>query len=260
MRNQTGAGIVDCKKALEESGDDIDKALDILRKKGIAKASKRMDNEANEGVVKVGVDADGQNGFILEVNCETDFVAKNKDFQKTVDDIFRKMKEASPADIEEVKGLVMSEGTVGEVVDNLSGTIKEKIVLGKYEKISGETVGAYSHMGGKIGVLVSLDKPGEDDLAREIAMQVAAVDPEYIKPEDVPQDKIDKEKSIYREELIKEGKKEEIIDKIIEGKINKYFEEICLINQEYIKDDKQKVSDILGDANVSQMVRYSLGS
>ena len=145
-----------------------------------------------------------------------------------------------------------------DVLDNLSGTIGEKLGIKAFAKLSGKTVAAYSHLGGKIGVLVSLDIEGKADLARDIAMQVAAADPKYIKAEDVPVEETDKEKEIYKENLLKEGKPAEIIKKILEGKIKKYYEEVCLIEQEYIKDDKQRVKDILSEVKVEKIIRYSL--
>ncbi|HMB65643.1 MAG TPA: translation elongation factor Ts [Patescibacteria group bacterium] len=258
LREKTGAGIVDCKNALQEADNDMDKAVEILRKKGIAKAYKRSDKEANEGVIKVDTNDDHTRGYILEVNSETDFVAKNQDFQDFANKVLELIKQKEPADLEELKSLEMDKGTVQEELDNLSGVIKEKMTLGKFEILEGATVGAYSHMGGKIGVLVSLDQAGQKDLATDVAMHIAASNPKYIKPEDVPQEEVDKEKDVYREELKQEGKPEEIIEKILEGKINKYYEEICLNKQEFIKEEKKKVEEILGEAKVEKFLRYSL--
>ena len=258
LRNKTGAGIADCKKALDEADGDIEKAVEILRKKGIAKAAKRGDREACEGIIKIGVNADNNEGYILEVNSETDFVARNEQFQDFADKILEIIKTKKPANLEELTGSDMEHGSVKENLDTLSGTIGEKLDVKRFDILSSGTVSAYSHMGGRIGVLVALDKPGKADLARDIAMQIAADNPKYIAPEEVPEEEINKEKEIYTEQLKKEGKPENIIEKILEGKINKYFEEVCLNKQEYIKDDKKKVEDVLDGAKVEKFIRYSL--
>jgi len=258
LRNKTGAGIVDCKKALEEAKGDLEKAVEILRKKGIAKAAKRGDREANQGVIKVATNESGNEGYIVEVNAETDFVVRNEQFQKFVDNVFDIIKKKKPANLDELFKLGMESSTVKDNLDNLSGVIGEKLDIKRCEILTGSTVAAYSHMGGKIGVLVALDQENQSELAYDIAMQIAAANPKYIFPEDVSVKEIDKEKEIYREQLIKEGKPENIIDKILPGKINKYFEEVCLVKQEYIRDDKKRVSDILGGSQVERFVRYSL--
>lgn len=258
LREKTGAGIVDCKKALEEAGQDIDQAVEFLRKKGIAKAYKRSDNEAVEGIIKVAVNEKGDTGYILEINSETDFVAKNENFQKFADKVLELLKEKEPASKEELEAFPGEKGSIKEELDNLSGVIGEKLQIKRFDILKGATVAAYSHMGGRIGSLVSLDKEGEGELATEIAMQVAATNPKYLNPEEVPAEEVEKEKEVYRQELAEQGKPAEIIEKIIEGKIGKYFEEICLTKQEYIKDDKKKVEDILGETKVEKYTRYSL--
>ena len=258
LRERTGAGIVDCQKALEESGNDIEKAVEILRKKGIAKAAKRGDREANEGVIMIEVNEQGNEGYILEMNSETDFVAKNEKFQQFVKKVLEIIKSNKPQNKEELMKIKMDDTNVQESLANLSGTIGEKLDIKKCEVLSGATVAAYSHMDGRIGALVSLDQPQKNEIAYDIAMQVAASNPKYIVPEDVDNKEIEKEKEIYRAQLLKEGKPENIIDKILEGKINKYFTEVCLAKQEYIKDDKKKVEDILKGAKVEKFIRYSL--
>jgi elongation factor Ts len=258
LREQTGAGIVDCKKALEESEGDIENAVEILRKKGISKASKRSNKEANEGTIKVDVNQEGNEGYIMQINSETDFVAKNEEFQKMADEIMKAIKENKPQNIDELLNLSLEEGTVREKVDNISGVIKEKIVLNRYELLQVPTVGCYSHMNGTIGVLVGLDVPGKNELAKDLAMHIAAANPQYIKPEDVPAEILEKEKDIHREQLKQENKPEEIMERIIEGKINKYYEENCLLKQEFIKDEEKKIEDLLGEAKINKFIRYSL--
>jgi len=266
LRNKTGAGISDCKKALDEAGGDIEKAVEVLRKKGIAKAAKRGDREACEGIIKIGVNADNNEGYILEVNSETDFVARNEQFQDFADKILEIIKTKKPANIKELMSSDMESCSVKESLDTLSGTIGEKLDIKKFDILtSSGAVAAYSHMGGRIGVLVALgrgDRPSSSasihELARDIAMQIAAANPRYVAPDEVPEEEINKEKEIYTEQLKKEGKPENIIEKILEGKVNKYFEEVCLIKQEYIKDDKKKVEDVLDGAQVEGFIRYSL--
>ncbi len=258
LRDKTGAGIVDCKKALEDAGGDIEKAVEILRKKGIAKAAKRGDRAVCEGIIKIAVNKESNEGYIVEVNAETDFVVRNEKFQQFAEKILELAKNKKPKNKEELLALEMENGTVRENLDSLSGVIGEKLDIGRCDFISAKTVAAYSHMGGRIGALIALDKENESELARDIAMQVAASDPKYIYPEDVAKEEIEKEKEIYRVQLLKEGKPEQIIDKILPGKLDKYFGKICLVKQEYIKDDKKTVQDILKGVKVEKFIRYSL--
>lgn len=259
LRNKTGAGIVDCQEALAEADNDMEKAIEILRKKGITKAAKRSSREIKEGVIKVITNKAGNEGCMVEVNAETDFVARNEQFQQFADKVLAIVKNKKPASREELMKLKMDSGTVKENLDNLSGVIGERLDIKQCETVSSSgTVAAYAHMGGKIGVLAALDKAGEEILAHDIAMQIAAANPRYIFTQDVPEEEISKEKEIYRAQLLKEGKPENIIDKILIGKINKYLEEVCLVKQEYIKDDKKKVEDILGEVKVEKFIRYSL--
>jgi elongation factor Ts len=258
LREMTGAGMTDCQKALVEAGNDINKAVEILRKKGISKAAKRLDRDTNEGVVKVAVNEAKNEAYIVEVNSETDFVARNEKFQTLADQILELIKTKKPATVEELSSLPMAEGTVQENLDNLSGTIGEKLAIKRLEIVSGATVAAYSHLGGKIGVLVALDQAGQEVVAGDVAMQIAAANPKYILSSEVNAEELEKEKEIYKEQLIKEGKPAEMVDKIVEGKMGKYYSEVCLTEQEYIKDDKKKVKDILGGAKVLKFARYSL--
>jgi elongation factor Ts len=258
LREMTGAGMVDCKKALDESGNDLDKAVELLRKKGISKAAKRTDREANEGVIKVAVNDAGTEAYILELNSETDFVSRNEKFQAFAETLLNLAKENKPADLAALMALPLEGGTAQEALDNLSGTIGEKMAVKRFEILSGATVAAYSHLGGKIGVLVALDAAGKGELAADIAMQVAAANPKYLVPSEVDPGEMEREKEIYKEQLLKEGKPAAMIDKIVEGKMGKYYSEVCLTEQEYIKDDKKKIKDILGGANIIKFVRYSL--
>jgi len=260
LRDKTGCGISDCKTALEESNGDIDKAGEILRKKGIAKAAKRADREAGEGIILAGVNEAGTEGYMLEVNSETDFVARNEKFQEFTNKVFAVLKTEKPSSVDGLLSVAMDGSTVKEQLESFSGVIGEKLEIRNAKVLQNEagTVGSYIHMGGKMGILISLDKPGQKELAIDIAMQVAAANPKYLKPEDVPAEELAKEKDIYREQLKNEGKPEEMIEKILAGKINKYYGEVCLIKQEYIKDDKKKVEEVLGEVGVVEFVRFSL--
>lgn len=258
LREQSGAGITDCKKALDEANGDLDKAIEILRKKGISKAAKRIGREANEGIIKFSINEDNTKAYMIEVNSETDFVARNEKFQDFVEEVLQVMKNTNPRTLEDLMSSPMKDSSVKEELESLSGVIGEKLAIENFSIIEGETVAGYLHMGGKLGILVSLDTKDKVELASEVAMHIAASNPMYISPEEVPAEKVEKEKEIYREQLEKEGKPAEIIDKIIVGKVNKYYEEVCLNKQDYIKDEKQKVEQFLKDVKVLKFVRFSL--
>jgi elongation factor Ts len=258
LREMTGAGMVDCKKALDEAAGDLNKAVEILRKKGIAKAAKRTDRETNEGVVMISVNDDATEGYMVEVNSETDFVSRNEKFQDFTKQILEVVKTAKPAVLEELLAAPFSDNTLKESLETLSGVIGEKLDIKRLAIVEGKSVTAYSHLGGRIGVLVAFDKEVDQAIADDIAMQVAAANPKYLVSSEVPSEELDKEKEIYRVLLLKEGKPEEMIEKILEGKTAKYYSEVCLTEQEYIKDDKKKVKDILGGATITKFVRFSL--
>ena len=258
LREMTGAGMVDCKKALDEAAGDLNKAVEILRKRGIAKAAKRTDRETNEGVVAISVNSEATEGYMVEVNSETDFVSRNDKFQEFTKQILELVKANKPADLETLLATPFGESTVKESLDNLSGVIGEKLDIKRLAVVSGATVAAYSHLGGRMGVLVALDQAGKTDIAMDVAMQVAAANPKYLLPSEVTTEELDKEKEIARELLLKEGKPAEMIEKILEGKMGKYYSEVCLTEQEYIKDDKKKVKDILGGVTITKFVRFSL--
>ncbi len=259
LRDKTGAGMVDCKKALEEASGDMDAAIEILRKRGIAKAAKRGDRQAEEGVIKLAVNETASEGYMVEVNAETDFVVRNDKFQQFVGNLLELAMKSKTASRDALESLAMDGATVREALDNLSGVIGEKLAIKDVAMLGPSgTVSGYSHMDGRIGVLVALDKPDMGDLARDIAMQVAAANPRFVSREEIPAEEIEKEKEIYREQLKKENKPDNIIDKIIGGKLGKFYSDICLVDQEYIKDDKKKVKDILGDVKVEKFIRFSL--
>jgi len=258
LREMTGAGIVDCKKALVEANNDLEKAVDILRKKGISKAAKRGDRETTEGLVKLAISPAGDEAYAFELTSETDFVSRNDKFQAFADEVMALILSERPADLVSLLALPMTQGNVQENLASLSGTIGEKMDITRYAVVKGASLAAYSHLGGKLGVLVALDTADKNDLAMDVAMQVAAANPKYLESSEVKQEDMDREKDIYREQLLKEGKPAEMIEKILEGKMSKYYSEVCLVEQEYIKDDKKKVKDILGDVKILAFVRFSL--
>lgn len=262
LRERTGAGMADCQKALVEANGDMEMAVDILRKKGIAKAAKRGERETNQGIIKMMISEDHKNGYLLEVNAETDFVARNQQFQDFVNETMELLMSAEPKNLAELLALTMnSHETVGDTLAHLSGVIGEKLAIKRCDILTSDgTVGGYVHANSAIGVLVALDKADLEEIANNVAMQIAASNPCYIAPEDVDPQELDKEKEIYRAQLIAEGKPEEMIEKILLGKANKYFEEVCLIKQEYVKDEKMKVEQILNGAKVEKFIRYSLNS
>ena len=261
LREKHGASISDCKTALEESGGNLEQAAEILRKKGIVKAAKRADREAGEGVILAGINEAATEGYMVEVNSETDFVARNEQFQNFARQIFELVKNKKPATLAELLLLPLDGSSVRERIESLSGVIGEKLSVKRMAVIAGNTVASYIHAGGKIGVLVSLDKPNQLELAQNLAMQVAAANPKYLDINEAQTkgaEEIASEKEIYGEQLKAENKPESMWDKIIAGKLQKYFQEVCLTEQEYVKDDKRKVKEILGEVKVTEFVRYSL--
>jgi len=265
LRKMTGAGMLDCKKALEETNGDFDKAIDILRKKGQKIASKRAEREATEGAVIAITNKEKTKGALIVLNCETDFVAKNDDFVKFAYSIAEAALEKMPADLDQLKELTIDGKKIGEEVTTQSGVIGEKIELSFYASQESPYVISYIHPGNKLATLVALNKSGvELQVAKDVAMQVAAMSPVSVNKDDVPQDVIDKELEIGREMALQEGKPEAIVDKIAEGKLNKFFKENTLLNQQFIKDSKISVSDYLKqedkELTVNSFVRFALNN
>jgi elongation factor Ts len=265
LRKQTGAGMMDCKKALVEAEGDFDKAIEILRKKGQKVAEKRSDRDANEGAVLAATDASGKFGAVISLNCETDFVAKNEDFVSTAQTILNVAIENKPSSLEELKGLKFNDSmTIEEKITEEVGKIGEKIELGEYETVSAEKVIAYIHPGNKTATLVGLNKDGDEVAAagKNVAMQVAAMAPVALDADSVSDEIKERELEIGREQAKKEGKPEQIIDKIAEGKLHKYYKENTLLNQQFFVDNKLDVKGYLksvdGDLTVTDFKRSSL--
>lgn len=262
LRKVTSAGMMDCKNALKEAGGNFDKALEIIREKGKLIASKRADREAAEGVVLAKVSEDKSLGAMVVLNCETDFVAKNENFIAFADGILDVALKENPDNLESLSELKPDGRTVGQQITEQTGVIGEKLDLSFYAKIEAETVVAYIHPGNKLATLVGFNKANvENQVARDIAMQVAAMAPIAVDKEAIPQEAIDKELEFAREKFRKEGKPEAMLDKIAQGSLNKWFTEITLLNQAFIKDGKITVKEYLNqydkELKVTHFIRYA---
>ncbi len=285
LREITGAGVVDCKKALEEAQGNIDKAIEILRKKGMAKAEKKASRETREGLVTDFVTEDGKTGVLIEVNCETDFVARNDLFRK----LTRKLAEfiaknnefenIGTADVEKLKTAKMEDGrTVEEFVKEYIAKIGENIQIKRFVRFDSQNENekffTYIHPPGKIGVLLGVETDNDafkneevQNLIKDLTLQIAAMRPQYLVPEEIPEEILNKEKEIIAEEVRRQGKPEHIIPKIVEGKLSKFYEDVCLLKQPYIRDDKVKVEKLIKevskkvgkDIKVTRFARFEIG-
>ncbi len=253
LRKATGAGMMDCKKALQEAEGDFDKAVEVIRKKGQAIANKRADREASEGNVQAKVD--GSYGALISLNCETDFVAKNENFVKFSTTILDLAIAEKPADLEALKALPMEGKTVVEIITEQSGTIGEKLELAYFEYIEAEKVQAYNHFGNNLATLVGFNKAQvEEQVAKDVAMQIAAMSPVAVDKDDVPAEVIEQERKIGREKALQEGKPENIVDRIADGMVNKFLKEATLLNQEFTKDAKKTIGQYLKEADADLKV------
>lgn len=263
LRKTTGAGMMDCKKALTEADGDFDRAVQVIRERGQAIANKRADREATEGAVIAKVSADGKNGAIIALNCETDFVAKNDDFVALAHKICDVALTNLPADLEALLALDFDGKTLGEAVVAQSGITGEKMEIAYYDKVSAEFVQPYIHMGNKLATLIGFNQNGIDEVvAKDVAMQTAAMAPVAIDKADVPQNVIDEELAIGKEKARQEGKPEEMLDKIAQGRLGKFFKENTLLQQACVKDNKISIAQMLNNASagltVTAMKRYAL--
>ena len=250
LREKTGAGMLDCKKALEANDGNIESAVDWLREKGISKAAKKSDRIAAEGVAAIFVD--GNDAVILEMNSETDFVAQNEKFKELVDSVLKTLIKSDATTVEEALELPCEDGTVNDLIVSKTATIGEKLSLRRFAKVTkgdNETFGSYIHMGGKIAVLIVTENTSEE-VARDVAMHAAAMRPKYVKTTDVPAEEVAKEEEVLKEQAVNEGKPAEIAEKMVKGRINKFYKEICLEEQPFVKD---------GDINVKTYVKNNGG-
>ena len=264
LREKTGAGMMDCKKVLTETDGDIEKAIELLRERGIAKAAKKSDRIAAEGIVEAYVSEDGKVGAVVEVNSETDFVAKNDDFKQFVLDIAEQIVKENPADVEALlaqKSIKDSAKTVQEVLTEKIATIGENMSIRRFARFeSTGLVEKYIHGEGKIGVLVEVEN-GDSTLAKDICMQIAAARPEFLDRDSVPADRVEKEMEILKAQAMNEGKPAEIAEKMVQGRIGKFYGEICLVEQVFVKNGDMKVKDLLASkgAKVVRFTRFEKG-
>ena len=270
LRQQTGAGMMDCKKALTETNGDFEAAIDFLRKKGAKVAASRQDRESNEGVVIARTSADGKRGVIIELNCETDFVAKNAEFVAFANAIANVAVENAPASIEELGQLSidteLARVTIAEAIVDRTGKIGEKIGVSKYEVVDGEKVIAYIHGNYRLGVLVALSAnvAGADEAGKDVAMQIAAMNPVALDKDGVDATTIERELEIAKEQIRAEGKPEDMVEKIAAGKLNKFYKDSTLLNQEFVKDPSKNVAQFLSTVEkgltVTAFKRVALGA
>ena len=266
LRQQTGAGMMDCKKALTETNGDFEAAIDFLRKKGAKVAASRQDRESNEGVVIARSSADGKIGIIIELNCETDFVAKNADFVAFGNAIAEVAVANTPASVEELYALEIGGQKIGEAIIEKTGTIGEKIGVSKYEIVNGEKVVAYIHGNYRLGVLVALsaDAAGADEAGKDVSMQIAAMNPIAIDKDGVDATTVEREMAIAADVIRAEGKPEAMVEKIAAGKLNKFYKDSTLLNQEFVKDSSKTVAQFLNgvqkDLTVTAFKRVALGA
>ena len=264
LREKTGAGMMDCKKVLTETDGDMEKAIELLRERGIAKAAKKSGRVAAEGLVEAYISEDGKVGAIVEVNSETDFVAKNEEFKTFVMNVAKQVVEKNPKDVEDLlnqeatfeAGKTVNEALVGKIA-----TIGENLSIRRFARFeSNGLLESYIHGDGKIAVLIDMAK-GDKEVAKDLCMQIAAARPEYLNEQSVPAERVEKEKEILKVQTMNEGKPEAIAEKIVQGRIRKFFEEICLVDQIFVKDSNMKVSELLKqkDAEVVEFARFEKG-
>lgn len=261
LREKTGAGMMDCKKALVETNGDMEKAIDYLRENGISKAAKKAERIAAEGLSNIYIK--GNDAVVVELNSETDFVAKNAEFKELLDKIGNTILENNVTSMEEALNTKCGDETINDLIVNATAKIGEKISLRRFEKVTktdSQVFGSYLHMGGKISSLTIIEG-GNEEVARDVAMQAAAMRPQYINIESVPAEDLEREKAVIKEQVINEGKKPEFADKIVEGRIRKFYEETVLEEQAFIKDSGLTVKAYLENnkATLVKLVKYEVG-
>lgn len=261
LREKSGAGMLDCKKALEANDGNIEASIDWLREKGISKAAKKADRIAAEGLAAVLIE--GNKAVVVEVNSETDFVAKNEEFKGLVNTILKTIINSDAKTVEEALQLPTEEGTLNDVIVSKTATIGEKLSLRRFKKVEkkdSESFGEYIHMGGKIAVLTVVDN-ASSEVAKDVSMHAAAMRPKYVKRSDVPTEEIEKERVVLKEQAVNEGKPAEIAEKMVEGRINKYYKEICLEEQPFVKDSDINVKTYVANngGTITEMIRIEVG-
>ncbi len=264
LRKKTDAGMMECKKVLTETDGDMEKAIELLRERGITKAAKKADRIAAEGVVTAYISEDGKTGAVVEVNAETDFVAQNAEFREFAEDVAKQIVINNPKDVEELLGqLALSDTskTVKDVLTEKIAKIGENLSVRRFARFTSEgIVSKYIHGDGKIGVLISMEN-ADEVLAKDICMQIAAAKPEFINRDNVPAERLNKEMEILKVQAMNEGKPEAIAEKIVQGRLGKFYEEICLVDQAFVKNPDMKIKDLLASkkASVLEFVRFEKG-
>ena len=264
LREKTGAGMMDCKKVLTETDGDMEKAMELLRERGITKAAKKSERIAAEGLVECYVTEDQKVGAVVEVNAETDFVAKNEEFKTFVASVAKQVAMNNPKDVEELlnqKSILEPDKTVSEVLTSKIATIGENMHIRRFVRLTSDgLVEKYIHGEGKIGVLVAMEN-GDSALAKDVCMQIAAARPEYLDRASVPAEKVEKEMEILKAQAMNEGKPEQIAEKMVQGRIGQFYSEICLLEQEFVKDPDMKISKLLESkgATVTAFARLEKG-
>ncbi|MBE6159840.1 MAG: elongation factor Ts [Lactobacillales bacterium] len=261
LREKSGAGMLDCKKALEANNGDINASMDWLREKGISKAAKKADRIAAEGLAAILIN--GNDAAIVEVNSETDFVAKNEEFKELVNTILNTILSSSATTVEELLEEKAEEGTINDLIIAKTAKIGEKLSLRRFVKVTksdSESFGEYIHMGGKIAVLTIVNNANEET-AKDVSMHAAAMRPLYVKRENVPTEELDKERAILKEQAINEGKPADIAEKMVEGRIQKYYKEVCLEEQAFVKDSDINVKTFVQNngGEIVNMIRFEVG-
>ncbi|HCY9735580.1 TPA: elongation factor Ts [Staphylococcus aureus] len=263
LREKTGAGMMDCKKALTETDGDIDKAIDYLREKGIAKAAKKADRIAAEGLVHV--ETKGNDAVIVEINSETDFVARNEGFQELVKEIANQVLDTKAETVEALMETTLPNGkSVDERIKEAISTIGEKLSVRRFAirtKTDNDAFGAYLHMGGRIGVLTVVEGSTDEEAARDVAMHIAAINPKYVSSEQVSEEEINHEREVLKQQALNEGKPENIVEKMVEGRLRKYLQEICAVDQDFVKNPDLTVEAFLKTkgGKLVDFVRYEVG-
>ncbi|CAG9976533.1 TPA: translation elongation factor Ts [Staphylococcus aureus] len=263
LREKTGAGMMDCKKALTETDGDIDKAIDYLREKGIAKAAKKADRIAAEGLVHV--ETKGNDAVIVEINSETDFVARNEGFQELVKEIANQVLDTKAETVEALMETTLPNGkSVDERIKEAISTIGEKLSVRRFvirTKTDNDAFGAYLHMGGRIGVLTVVEGSTDEEAARDVAMHIAAINPKYVSSEQVSEEEINHEREVLKQQALNEGKPENIVEKMVEGRLRKYLQEICAVDQDFVKNPDVTVEAFLKTkgGKLVDFVRYEVG-
>jgi elongation factor Ts len=271
LRDKTGAGMADCKKALDEAAGDMDIAIDVLRKRGAASAAKRADRSANEGLIIAKVSNDGKNAAIVEINCETDFVARNEEFGDFATQVGNAVLNNNPQSADDIMTINIGDKTLGDLHNEMLSKFSEKIGVKRFKHISTNgSVVEYIHAGNKLAVLIEVNVTATDKakaMIRDIAMQIAAMNPMFIDRDSVNTEAIEKEIEIYREQAIQEGKKIEIAERVATGRLEKFYQEQCLVEQSFVKDSTKTVKDVLkdvaaevgSDVKILSFYRYFLG-